>query len=294
MERQLWRKIVKLLGGIGKLGGNGICIYSDAVIVKTWLWAVLHDRPVSWACKNCNWPICQRRWRKPSEPTMSRRLRCKRLKWLLNQLEKLVLGSDLTENLVWAVDGKPLPISSHSQDRQARYGRAVGGKAKGYKIHAIVGQNGSLPHWRLAPMNKDERVMARRMLNQTKIQGYLLADSNYDSNKLHQQCDDNGNLQLVSPRRYGPGRGFGHRKQTAGRLRSVEILEHHTPEFGDELFKLRKNIERYFGNLTNWAAGLTHLPPWVRTYQRVKRWVQTKIIINAVKRNHLQTTYGQP
>ena len=294
MERQLWTKIVKLVNGIGKLGSSSMCTFSDAVIFKTWLWAVLHDRPVSWACKNSNWPICHRHWCKPSEPTMSRRLRSKSLQCLLTRLEELVLDSDLKQNLIWSVDGKPLPVSSHSQDRQARYGRAVGGKAKGYKIHAIIGQNGALAHWRLAPMNKDERVIAGRMLKQTEIQGYLLADSNYDSNKLHQLCDDHGNLQLVSPRRYGPGRGFGHRKQTAGRLRSVEILEHHTPEFGNELFKLRKNIERYFGNLTNWAAGLTHLPPWVRTYRRVKRWVTTKIIINAVKRSPIKTTYEHP
>lgn len=285
MERQLWKKIVVLLKGICKVRGNSMCSYSDAVIVKTWFWAVLHDRPVCWACEARNWPIWERRWQLPSSSTMSRRLRSKSVKWLLMQLEELVLKSDESTNLIWAVDGKPLPISNHSQDSQAGYGRAVGGKAKGYKIHAIIGLNGSVPHWRLAPMNKDERVMAGRMLKQTEIQGYLLADSNYDSNKLHQQCDDHDSLQLVSPRRYGAGRGFGHRKQTAGRLRSVEILEHHTPRFGEQLFNLRTEIERYFGNLCNWSAGLTHLPPWARTYQRVHRWVQSKIIINAVKRN---------
>lgn len=267
-----------------------MCQYCDAVIVKTWLWAVLHDRPVSWACQAFNWPVFERRWKLPSASTMSRRLRSKGVRWLLDQLEKRVLSSDLGGNIVWMVDGKPLPISGHSKDPQAGYGRAVGGKAKGYKIHAIIGSDGSLPHWRLAPMNKDERVMAGRMLKQTKIQGYLLADSNYDSNNLHQVCDQKGNLQLVSARRHGPGRGFGHRKQTAGRLRSVEILEHHTPDFGNQLINQRTQIERFFGNLTNWGGGLTHLPPWVRTYQRVKRWVQTKIIINAAKRNSYQTT----
>ena len=216
---------------------------------------------------------------------MSRRLRSQRLQVLLKRLEEKVLASDISSNLVWSVDGKPLPISGHSQDRQAGYGRAVGGKAKGYKLHAIIGKNGAVAHWRLAPMNKDERVMAGRMLKQTKIQGYLLADGNYDSNKLHQLCDNHGDLQLVSPRRYGPNRGFGHRKQTQGRLRSVQILEHHDAAFGKKLFQIRKTIERYFGNLTNWAGGLTHLPPWIRTYQRVYRWVQTKIIINHVKRN---------
>ena len=174
MERQLWMSIVMLLNGICKLCGSGACTYSDGVIVKTWLWAVLHDRSVALACQVGNWPICLRHWQLPSESTMSRRLRSAAVNQLLQQLEKLVLDSDLRQNLVWSVDGKPLPISSHSQDRQAGYGRAVGGKAKGYKFHAIVGQNGALAHWRLAPMNKDERVMAARMLKQTEIQGYLL------------------------------------------------------------------------------------------------------------------------
>lgn len=239
------------------------------------------------ACEDENWPIWERRWCKPSASTMSRRLRSASVTHLLELIENETLQSDASATLVWAIDGKPLPISNHSQDRQAGYGRAAGGKGKGYKIHAILGNDGSLIQWRLAPMNKDERVMAGRMLKVTKIQGYLLADSNYDSNKLHQQCDDHGNLQLVSPRRYGPGRGFGHRKQTAGRLRSVEILEHHSADFGWDLFRLRSSIERYFGNLTNWSCGLTHLPPWIRTYKRVKRWVQAKITLSAIKQYQL-------
>ena len=294
MERQLWKQIVTLMKGINKRGCNVQCDYSDAVIVKTWLWAVLHDRPVSWACQTCNWPICERRWQRPSGPTMSRRLRSKSVRWLLDQIEKLVLDPMGLGNIVWMIDGKPLTISGHSKDRQAGYGRATGGKAKGYKIHAIVGSDGSVPHWRIAPMNKDERVMAGRMLKQTKIQGYLVADSNYDSNKLHQTCDDRGNLQLIAARRYGSGCGYGHRKQTDGRLRSVEILEHHTPDFGKQMMMQRNEIERFYGNLTNWGGGLTHLPPWIRTYRRVHRWVQAKFIINAIKRLTKQTTYNDP
>ena len=56
MERQLWKKIVTLMKGINKRGNGVVCAYTDAVIVKVWFWAVLHDRPISWACKNSNWP----------------------------------------------------------------------------------------------------------------------------------------------------------------------------------------------------------------------------------------------
>jgi hypothetical protein len=183
------------------------------------------------------------------------------------------------------IDGKPLVIGGCSKDRQAGYGRAAGGKAKGYKVHAIVGPGGAVACWRLAPMNKDERVMAGRLLRSgPPIQGYLVADSNYDSNGLHEACAALGEVQLVTRRRYGPGRGTGHRKQSPGRLRSMALLEGPYPRFGEGLLRERAAIERTFGNLTNWGGGLTALPPWVRTHRRVHRWVQAKLVLTALKR----------
>ena len=206
---------------------------------------------------------------------------------MLKKIEQRVIGPQSSSGMVWMIDGKPLVISGCSKDRQAGYGRATGGKGKGYKLHALVGKNGELAQWRVAPMNKDERVMAGRMLKATTVVGYVVADSNYDSNKLHQVCDDNGNLQMVAPRRYGKGRGHGHRKQTVGRVRSKQILENPMPDFGRQLLKQREDIERYFGNLTSWGGGLTHLPPWVRTFKRVHRWVQAKLITNHIKQTAL-------
>lgn len=194
-------------------------------------------------------------------------------------------------HLYWMVDGKPLVVSDCSKDRQAGYGRAAGSKAKGYKIHAIIAADGALSVWRLAPMNKDERVMAQRLLQSTSIAGYIVADANYDSNRLHQICDRLGNRQLVVPRRYGPGRNIGHRAQSPGRLRSIAILENPQPQFGQQLVKDRSAIERHFGNTTNWGGGLTHLPPWARTYRRVRRWVQSKLALTAVRRTQNKTTY---
>jgi hypothetical protein len=222
---------------------------------------------------------------------MSRRLRTPAVRRLLEQLEQRVCAPSADRPLVWMVDGKPLVISGCSKDRQAGYGRATGGKAKGYKIHAIVGGDGSIAAWRVAPMNKDERVMAGRMLRTTPLQGYLLADSNYDSNQLHALCDRRGNLQLLCPRRYGPDRGHGHRRQTPGRLRSMELLENPRAEFGRNLFRARTQIERYYGRLTNWGGGLTHLPPWARTHRRVHRWVQAKLILTALRHRIPNTTY---
>jgi len=61
--------------------------------------------------------------------------------------------------------------------------------------------------------------------------------------------------------------------------------------FAKQLLKQRGEIERYFGNLVSFGNGLTHLPPWVRTHRRVRRWGQAKITIQALHRRH-QTTYA--
>jgi hypothetical protein len=257
MERQLWKAIVAILTGLDKSWVRREGGFSDRRIVEVYYWSVLHDRPVCWAVQRCNWPIELHRWKLPSNTTMSRRLRSEGVRRLLTTLEHRVVRRSEKGTLVWM----------------------------------IVGSDKSLADWRLAPMNVDERKMAKRMLKRAKICGYVVADANYDSNELHSTCDEQGNLQLVTPRRYGPGRGHGHRQQTPGRLRSKEILENPFPAFGNGLMTQRGDIERYFGNLTNWGGGLTHLPPWVRGYRRVYRWVQAKLVVNYIKMDRGAKTY---
>jgi Transposase DDE domain len=286
MERQLWKAIVAVLATIDKPRASTACRYSDEVIVKVWYWSVIHDRPMSWACESRNWPLDLRRWPRPSYSRLTRRLRTPSVRALLFALEQRVMAPRNLE-LFWMIDGKPLPISGCSKDSQAGYGRAAGGKAKGYKLHAIIGSHGAVATWRIAPMNKDERVMAGRMLKAAPVQGYVVADSNYDSNKLHEVCDARGNLQLVTRRRYGSGHGTGHRTQTPGRRRSIELLENPNPSFGEKLLAQRSDIERRFGNLTNWGGGL---PAWVRSHRRVHRWVQAKLVLTALKQNSQSTT----
>ena len=159
MEGQLWVLIVAILPSISKRRKRTREDFSDEDIVKVFYWSVIHDRPVSWACQRRNWPLYLRRQKLPSNTTMSRRLRTASVVALLDALERRVT-SPCRPHLYWMIDGKPLVVSGCSKDRQAGYGRAARSKAKGYKIHAIIAADGSLANWRLAPMNKDERVMA--------------------------------------------------------------------------------------------------------------------------------------
>jgi DDE family transposase len=290
VEGQLWRLILAILATVDKRRKRAKQDFSDEDIVKVFYWSVIHDRPISWACQRRNWPLYLRRQQLPSNTTMSRRLRSASVVALLDALERRVTAPTHL-HLYWMIDGKPLAISGCSKDRQAGYGRAARSKAKGYKIHAITAVDGSVANWRIAPMNKDERVMAERLLKTTNLAGYIAADANYDSNKLHKVCDARGNRQFVSPRRYGAGRKVGHRAQSPGRLRSIALLENPQPDFGRQLLKDRSAIERHFGNATNWGGGLTHLPPWARTYRRVRRWVQAKLALTALRRTRNKTTY---
>jgi len=213
------------------------------------------------------------------------------VKTLIESLEKETLRKQEQPSCYWMVDGKPLVISSVSKDRQAGYGRAAQSKAKGYKLHAIISHDGCYAAWRVAPMNKDERVMARRLVRTAQINGYLVGDGNYDSNPLHRVCEAQGNLQLVTPPRGGCGKPRCRKKQSTGRLRSLEILENPQPEFGWQLLKDRNGIERKFGNLTSYGGGLTHLPPWARTHRRVHRWTQAKLILHSIKHRYHSETY---
>jgi hypothetical protein len=188
MEGQLWKAIVMVLTQVDKRRKRTDEDFSDEAIVKVFYWAAIHDRPVSWACEPRNWPCWARRQKLPSDTTMSRRQRTTSVVALLNAIEQRVTRPT-GARLYWMIDGKPLVIGGCSKDRQAGYGRAAGTMAKGYKLHVLVDGHGGLAAWRVAPMNKDERVMARRLLKAVEIHGYVVADANYDSNALHQQCD---------------------------------------------------------------------------------------------------------
>lgn len=282
MERELFARIRTALRLLGQRRLNRRYLYTDATIVAVYFWAVIHDRPVSWACRPESWPKGLRRGPLPSQSNTSRRLRTSEVKRLIARLEHLILRKGRPAPLVCIIDGKPMAIAGHSRDRQAGYGRATRGKAKGYKLHLVLDSRRVVWAWRVAPMNKDERTMARRMVRDLPGECYLLADGNYDSNKVYAAAAERG-IQMIVPRRYGPGYGLGHRKHHPARLRSKDMLECDMTGFGPDLRTHRDSIERFLGTLSCFGGGLNGLPGWVRTHPRVHRWVQAKLILNQIR-----------
>lgn len=245
-------------------------------IVTTFLWAVVHNQPVSWACRRDHWPADQRPTRLPSPATLSRRLRRPELRPLLDRLVRH-LNRGRRRGLVSVVDGKRLLLSAHSRDAQATFG-GRGGRQRGYELHVICGKNHRLEAWAIHPLHVNERPVARRLVAQTRLAGYLLGDAEYDDQQLYELCARRG-VQLVAPRQRGPQRGLGHRPQAASRLRGVALLEASRTGFGPRLYKSRRGLERLFGQLVSLPYIQLALPPWVRGLERVRLWVTAKLLL---------------
>lgn len=278
MERELWKALYALAVQLDKPWGSWR--YSTAEIVAIYFWAVVNDRPTSWAADPREWPKDMRP-QLPSQSTLSRRLQRPEAVELMTAVEQQ-LATLLAVGLcfVHRIDGKALAISNVSKDPDAGYGYGAGGMQNGYKLHAVWGKGPIPVAWGLAPMNISEKHMAKGLIPTLSGGGYLLADKNYDANPLYNLADQAG-FQLVAKKTSSRGKGgLGHRRQAVGRLRSLELLK--TP-FGQSLFKQRGAIERRFGALVSTGGGLCPLPAWVRRFHRVRHWVQSKLIISGLR-----------
>ena len=285
MERELWRRIVGALRRQPPTRPRN-AVYTDQQIAAVFLWAVLHDRPVSWACQRPNWPL--QAWRRalPEQSTMSRRLRQPAIGDLLRKLLK-DLQRSFGRGEVLAVDGKPLELSEHTRDPDAATGRGAGRYAKGYKVHVVLDvQTHAVIAYETHPLNVAETTTAANLMGDadTRIPdgSLLLGDSLFDSNILHKAAKQRG-CQLIAPRKR-PGVGLGHRGHHPNRRESIRFTEGvDRAVWRDVLARQRDQIERFFGMLVSSSGGLIGLPAWVRRLHRVRLWVGAKLAINAAR-----------
>jgi hypothetical protein len=277
MECKLWNRLYALIRETAQTCRRTRVHFSDAVIVTVFLWAALHDRPVNWACQMRNWRGTRHRpVQLPSATTMSRRLGTPSVCEFQVALERRVRGTG-EAGLVQMIDGKSLTVGGCSEDPDARSGRAASGMGRGYKLYAIWGQGGTFPEvWDVRSLNVNEVRVAYELVPRLTGEGYLLGDTQYDSNRLYDLCWSQ-HRQLIAPRRK-TAKALGHGYQSPLRRHALDLL---TREFGQKLWALRTNIERLFGNSTSFGGGLAPLPAWVRRLHRVKRWVWAKLLINA-------------
>jgi hypothetical protein len=295
MEREVWLRFYRMLTAYAHRAGAARprgCSISDVVIASVHMWAVIHDRPESWACVEANWPG-PKDWRPfsrlPSQSCLSRRVRRESLKRLLDGFARHVAEDvfGASDTLVKRVDSKPLPVGTYSRCKDARWGEATKIKMRGYKLFCVYG-NGPMPiAHEVSSMNASDARVGRRLVGRLEGSGYVLGDSGFDANKFYAACAE-ANHQGVT-RRKRPNTGFKTgAEHHPHRLRAVELLEGERDgkgggAFGLELYKLRTGIERDFGQLTNIGGGLSGLPNWVRWLPRVRRWVRGKLLAIALR-----------
>lgn len=286
MERELWIPLYQLAMKLDTGARDFRGRFVDACIVAVYLWAVVHDRPVSWACKQRNWSTPHLGL--PSETTMSRRLRTPSVIHLVEQMYERLAGWRADASIE-VIDAKPLCVGQFSKDPDARWGYGRYGRQRGYKLFAVI-DGSCLPRvFCVEPMNAGEPTVGKRLVERLPDGGYLLADCVYDSNALFEVVGRHGK-QLLAPKKRS-GTGLGHHRQSPYRLRSIALLA--TPE-GRDLYRGRTSIERQFGWLTTFGGGLAPLPAWVRRLRRVRHWVLAKWLIHAVYRQTQHQPQLQP
>ena len=252
--------------------------YRNFDVLAVALWAALHDRPISWATKRENWPFHDRTRPLPSDATMSRRLRDP---VIIELIERVRRAMRVASDPSFMLDGRPLTVASHSADRDASFGRGVGGLRKGYKLHAIVDSSGNCRAWRVETLSVSEQAVAKELIAELEPGSAetLLADANYDSNALYEQAGDRG-IQLIAQRRYSKAKGVGNHWHSEHRLRAIELMKN-----DPDALRGRRFIESCFGTQGNVVGGLGPLPNHVRGLERVRRWVALKLAIDAAHRH---------
>lgn len=286
MEREQWAELMKALRDLARsFTDNAYHTHSTVLIVRVYLWAVLHDRPTSWACDPRNWDHATRPKTLPSQSTMSRRLRGQAVQDLLGRMGRRLNGRTRPDAASSSriIDGKPLVIAPHSADPDARFGPAYGRTAKGYKLHAIWADAAMPECWDVRPMNHDEKTVAHQLIPGLTGRADLLGDTFYHANKLFKTADDHGQ-RLLAPRIY-PGTAIRQpRRFHPARLACVALLEDPGQRArARAVFVRRRTIETRFAHLTSFGGGLTGLPPWVRRLHRVRLYVHAKLLINAAR-----------
>jgi hypothetical protein len=254
--------------------------YGDQLILLLLLWSALRRKPRSWVCHLRNAPGRLAGAPLPSPSQLSRRLRTAAFETLMQQfLAHLLSHQEQTPCLLgcFLVDAKALPVSCYSKDAQAKQGWACDRIAKGYKLFLLCDTAGRVLAHQVHAMNEAEPTVAAKLIEHTDKPGYLLGDGIYDSNPLHLAAAKR-DVQLIAPRK-DPDAGISRRAASAPRLHAIAMME--TPcssGFGPSMFNERTRIERVFSVMASATVGLDSLPPWVRTLDRVRRWVEAMIV----------------
>ena len=292
MDRDVWRIVLASIKRAGQAvakadGGGRKPKYPNWLIVAMYVWANWHDRTLSWACDRTHYNGLFRPRTLPSVSQFTRRVKSDACQAVLQRVhDDLAQRGLLTDE--GYLDGKALPVSPVSKDRQATRGKVCGGFAKGYKLHAFVNEHRRIVVWSVTGLNVAEQSVAAELLPHVAPvlapAAMVMTDSNYDSAPLHKDAAAPLGVCLLHPLKGQDRVGEqGHHPVTLRQMgpdrRELVRCWDERPDLMELVLKARDTIERVFGVLTCTAGGLAILPAWVRTLQRLRRWVGVKIIL---------------
>ena len=294
MDRSTWRVLMEVsLEAVRALPkARRRAVYGDLLILRMWLWAVMHDRPFSWACSRQSYDSMFRPRRLPSVSRFSRRLRTMRMARARVALHRALIARGQS-GLVSYLDGKAMAIGEYSTDPDARDGVVTTGRfRKGYKLHARANQAGFFERYRVGPLNQGEALIARKLVEGVPPGGLVLADTNYDSRTLYGLIESRGAL-LFTPMK-GPPSVTDRPRAMPDSRRTVLAIWRSDLNLARQLMLARRAIERLFARLTGFGGGLCPLPAWVRRLSRVRLWLDAKIAVYHARLIALQRLKNAP
>lgn len=258
--------------------------YKISTILLVGQWAILHDRPMCWACNPSHWPDALRPKQLPHPSTLSRRWRSKAVQQAASESHQKLIPKQIgrLRSRYAAIDGRALLVGGATKDPEARSGRAVRGMGIGYKLHAAVDANKSVIDFIVEPLSVNEQKPAKTLLQRLPQHiTRVVADGAYDAMTLHETA------ALANRKRYTRVRGnrVGRRQQP----RRVSLVRLHARKVGQRLLAWRDEIERVFALMSNLAFGYKGLPPWARGLHRVRRWIWGKIMLYNAYQVYKQT-----
>lgn len=258
--------------------------YKISTILLVSQWAILHDRPMCWACQPSHWPDALRPKQLPHPSTLSRRWRSKAILQAASELHQRLLQKQLGQlcSRYAAIDGRALLVGGATKDSEARSGRAVRGMGIGYKLHAAVDANKRVIDFIVEPLSVNEQKPAKTLLKRLPTHiTRVVADGAYDAMTLHEAADQ-ANRKLYTRVR---GNRVGRRQQA----RRVSLVRLYARKVGRRLLAWRDEIERVFAHMSNLGFGYKGLPPWARGLHRVRRWIWGKIMLYNAYQLYKQT-----
>ena len=278
MDRQLWHIVTGAIVRVNRqLPRDGRRPrYSDVLIVRMFLWSVWHDRPMLWACDRQHYTRLFRPRRLPSVSQFCRRVKTPRVQQMIDAVNDRLTQRDQPATKSF-FDGKPLPISRHTHDTDAKKGYADGAFRRGYKLHAWATEDGCIGRFCVRAMNVGEPNTARELTDRIPAGSLVLADANYDSSKLYKAVDERG-ARLLTPLKGRARSDHRLRTMSNARRRAMDLWQR-DPAYCKRTLATRYEIERIFGALTSVGGGLNPLPAWVRRLPRVQRWVAAKLVL---------------